>query len=249
MPGNQHTRTVTRFGPFEADLQTQELRKQGRRLRLPGQSFQILKMLLERPGELVTREELRTALWPSDTFVDFEHGLHAGVNRLREALGDSAGSPRLVETLPRRGYRFIGSVEWNSVDSEQATPVSSAAAASCSDADTALSGLETGRRLPGPLARKWLRYVLGVVSLILLGFALTARYLYKERSHALDETDTVVLTDFSNKTGDPAFDDTLQQALSIALAQSPFLNVLSDHKGRETLKLMGRPPNEILSGE
>ena len=249
MPGNPHTRTVTRFGPFEADLQTQELRKQGRRLRLPGQSFQILKMLLDRPGELVTREELRTALWPSDTFVDFEHGLHAGVNRLREALGDSAGSPRLVETLPRRGYRFIGSVEWNSVDSEQATPVSSAAAASCSDVDTALSGLETGRRLPGPLARKWLRYVLGVVSLILLGFALTARYLYKERSHALGETDTVVLTDFSNKTGDPAFDDTLQQALSIALAQSPFLNVLSDHKGRETLKLMGRPPNEILSGE
>jgi len=110
MPGNQHTRTVTRFGPFEADLQTQELRKQGRRLRLPGQSFQILKMLLERPGELVTREELRTALWPSDTFVDFEHGLHAGVNRLREALGDSADSPRLVETLPRRGYRFIGAI-------------------------------------------------------------------------------------------------------------------------------------------
>jgi len=110
MPGNQHTRTVTRFGPFEADLQTQELRKQGRRLRLPGQSFQILRMLLERPGELVTREELRTALWPSDTFVDFEHGLHAGVNRLREALGDSADSPRLVETLPRRGYRFIGAI-------------------------------------------------------------------------------------------------------------------------------------------
>src|SRR3984957_7850779 len=67
-------------------------------------------MLLERPGELVTREELRTALWPSDTFVDFEHGLHAGVNRLREALGDSADSPRLVETLPRRGYRFIGAI-------------------------------------------------------------------------------------------------------------------------------------------
>ena len=110
MPGNPHTRTVTRFGPFEADLQTQELRKQGRRLRLPGQSFQILEMLLERPGELVTREELRTALWPSDTFVDFEHGLNAGVNRLREALGDSADNPRLVETLPRRGYRFIGAI-------------------------------------------------------------------------------------------------------------------------------------------
>jgi Tol biopolymer transport system component/DNA-binding winged helix-turn-helix (wHTH) protein len=110
MPGDQNTQTVIRFGSFEADLQTQELRKRGKRLRLPGQSFRILKMLLERPGELVTREELRAALWPSDTFVDFEHGLHAGVNRLREALGDSADSPRLVETLPRRGYRFIGAV-------------------------------------------------------------------------------------------------------------------------------------------
>src|SRR5246500_908100 len=110
MSVNQAKHAVTSFGPFEADLQTQELRKQGARLRLPGQSFQILRMLLDRPGELVTREELRTALWPSDTFVDFEHGLHAGVNRLREALGDSADSQRIVESLPRRGYRFIGAI-------------------------------------------------------------------------------------------------------------------------------------------
>jgi cholera toxin transcriptional activator len=98
------------FGPFEADLQTQELRKNRVRLRLPGQSFQILKMLLDRPGELVTREELHKALWPSDTFVDFEHGVNAAVNRLREALGDSADCPSIIETLPRRGYRFIGTI-------------------------------------------------------------------------------------------------------------------------------------------
>src|SRR5258708_4855122 len=108
MPGNQSTKAVISFGPFEADLQTQELRKQGMRLRLPGQSFQILKMLLERSGELVTREELQLALWPSDTHVDFERGVNAAVNRLREVLGDSADSPKLIETLPRRGYRFIG---------------------------------------------------------------------------------------------------------------------------------------------
>src|ERR1700692_4455291 len=96
------------FGPFEADSQTQELRKNRIRLRLPGQSFQILKMLLDRPGELVSREELHTALWPSETFVDFEHGVNAAVNRLREALGDNADNPRFIETLPRRGYRFIG---------------------------------------------------------------------------------------------------------------------------------------------
>src|ERR1700758_4896690 len=99
------------FGPFEADLQTQELRKNRVRLRLPGQSFQILKMLLDRPGELVSREDLHKALWPSDTFVDFEHGVNAAVNRLREVLGDSADSPKLIETLPRRGYRFIGDID------------------------------------------------------------------------------------------------------------------------------------------
>src|SRR4029077_4838360 len=108
MAGNQQLPTVISFGPFEADLQTQELRKQGVRLRLPGQSFQILKLLLERPGVLVSREELHTALWPSETFVDFEHGVNAAVNRPREALGDNADNPRFIETLPRRGYRFLG---------------------------------------------------------------------------------------------------------------------------------------------
>jgi len=111
MPGKQQAKAVISFGPFAADLQTQELRKRGVRLRLPGQSFQILKMLVERPGELVTREELHAALWPSDTFVDFEHGVNAAVNRLRDVLGDSAENPTFIETLPRRGYKFIAPVE------------------------------------------------------------------------------------------------------------------------------------------
>jgi Tol biopolymer transport system component/DNA-binding winged helix-turn-helix (wHTH) protein len=92
---------------FEADIQAEELRKKGVRIKLPGQSFQILRLLLERSGELVTREELRQALWPGNTYVDFDHGLNAAVTRLRDALGDSADSPRFIETLPRRGYRFI----------------------------------------------------------------------------------------------------------------------------------------------
>ena len=107
---NKEAPTFIPFGPFEADLRTQELRKRGICLHLPGQSFQILTMLLTRSGELVTREELRRELWPSDTFVDFEHGLNAAVNKLRQVLGDDADDPRYVETLPRRGYRFIGSV-------------------------------------------------------------------------------------------------------------------------------------------
>lgn len=101
-----------RFGPFEVDLHTHELWKFGTRLKLVGQPFEILAVLLSKPGELVTREELRTRLWPADTFVDFNHGLNAAVNKLREALSDSAEAPKYVETLPRRGYRFIASIEW-----------------------------------------------------------------------------------------------------------------------------------------
>jgi DNA-binding winged helix-turn-helix (wHTH) protein/TolB-like protein len=99
-----------RFGVFEANLATQELFKQGMRVRLRGRPFSILAMLLERAGDLVTREEFRDRLWPADTFVDFDHGLDAAVNRLREALGDAADNPRFVETVPRRGYRFIAPV-------------------------------------------------------------------------------------------------------------------------------------------
>lgn len=100
-----------RFGPFTVDLHTHEVRKNGARIRLVGQPFDILAVLLSRPGELVTREELRSRLWSGDTFVDFDHGLNAAVNKLREALCDSADAPRFVETLPRRGYRFIAPVE------------------------------------------------------------------------------------------------------------------------------------------
>jgi Tol biopolymer transport system component/DNA-binding winged helix-turn-helix (wHTH) protein len=101
-----------RFGPYEVDLHTHELWKFGTRLKLVGQPFEILTMLLSQPGELVTRDEMRSRLWPSDTFVDFNHGLNAAVNKLREALSDSADAPRYIETLPRRGYRFIAQVEW-----------------------------------------------------------------------------------------------------------------------------------------
>ncbi|MGH9788794.1 MAG: tetratricopeptide repeat protein [Candidatus Acidiferrales bacterium] len=106
------TREVMRFGPFEANLHSGQLRRNRLKLKLPVQSFQVLAMLLEHPGELVSREELRKKLWPDGTFVDFEHGLNAAVNRLREALGDSAEQPTYIETLPRRGYQFIGRVEY-----------------------------------------------------------------------------------------------------------------------------------------
>src|SRR5207244_5931501 len=96
---------------FEVDFRSGELRKHGSRLRLQDQPFQLLRLLLERPGELVTREELKQKLWPADTFVDFDDGLNTAVKKLRDTLGDSAERPKYIETLPRRGYRFIGSMQ------------------------------------------------------------------------------------------------------------------------------------------
>ena len=100
-----------RFGAFEADASTGELRRQGIRLRLNAQPFQVLCLLLDRPGELLTREAIASELWPDGVFVDAEHGVNSAVNRIREALGDSAASPRFIETLARRGYRFVAPVQ------------------------------------------------------------------------------------------------------------------------------------------
>src|SRR6266850_4216932 len=102
---------VLQFDAFELDLRTGELRKRGVKLRLQGQPLELLGILLQSAGNLVTREELRSQLWPADTFVDFDHSLHNAIARLREVLGDSAETPRYIETLPRRGYRFIAPVE------------------------------------------------------------------------------------------------------------------------------------------
>ena len=102
---------VVRFGVFEADLVNRELRKAGVRLKVQEQPFQILMMLLERPGEIVSREDLRKRLWPENTFVSFDVGLNSAMKKLRQARGDPPGSPRFVETLYRRGYRFLAPVE------------------------------------------------------------------------------------------------------------------------------------------
>jgi len=129
---------ILRFGNFEVNLSAGELRKNGTKLKLTGQPFQVLSILLERPGGVVTREELQKRLWP-DSFVDFDHNLNASVNKIREALGDSAESPRFVETLPRRGYRFIAPVDGSS----NPTPGNPAAA------ETTVVSLSAGSRKPG----------------------------------------------------------------------------------------------------
>lgn len=118
-----------RFGVFEADWATGELRRKGVRVKLHAQPFQVLFMLLERQGEMLTREEICSALWPDETFVDYEHGVNSAINRLREALGDKASQPRFVETLARRGYRFLVPVERIGADVEASAALVESAAA------------------------------------------------------------------------------------------------------------------------
>src|SRR5579862_2435856 len=122
------------FGPYSLDVRSGELKKFGTRVKIGEQAFQILCSLLDAPGEMVSREELRARLWPGDTFVDFDHGLNSAVQRLRDCLADTAENPQWVETVPRRGYRFLGKVEWgNGLRAESdvvSVPVQPAATAS-----------------------------------------------------------------------------------------------------------------------
>lgn len=137
MAVSQNNNRIARFGVFELDLSVGELRKSGVKLRLQGQPFQVLALLLERAGQVVTREELQQTLWSSDTFVDFDHSLNTAINKVREALGDSASNPRYVETLARRGYRFIAPVQ-SDPPAQLAPPVPPPAPASLEPASPAL---------------------------------------------------------------------------------------------------------------
>src|SRR5436309_10917407 len=110
---------IRRFGVFELDLKAGELRRHGHKIKLQEQPFQVLSLLLEKPGEVITREELRNRLWPADTFVDFDHSLNAAIRRLRDALGDSADNPTFVETVARRGCRFLASVSLGAMNSDR----------------------------------------------------------------------------------------------------------------------------------
>jgi DNA-binding winged helix-turn-helix (wHTH) protein len=219
MPVSGDLGSPVRFGPFEADLRAGLLRKHGVRIKLQEQPFQILALLLEHSGEVVTREEIQKKLWGDGTFVDFERGLNKAVNRLREALADSAETPKYIETLPKRGYRFLAPIE------KVAMAVSVSALA--------------------PKARRPFLWYL-VAGLAAIGAALLV---YGSRRLPLTEHDTIVLADFDNRTGDSAFDHTLKQALAIDLAESSAIRALPDQRVSDTLRLMRRKPDDPVSAD
>ena len=169
MPQNQSR--VARFGVFEIDLSAGELRKNGVKQRLQGQPFQVLTVLLERAGEVVTREELQQKLWPSDTFVDFDHSLNTAINKVREALGDSASSPRFVETLARRGYRFIAPVQTDAPAPKPEIPATTAPPAPVRPVEPLHPELEV------PIPRRSLtRGLFALVQIMYLCFYLSALF-------------------------------------------------------------------------
>ena len=214
------------------DVTAHELRKSGMKVHLQDQPFQVLALLLENSGQVVTREEIRQRLWTSDTFVDFDNGLNTAINKIREALGDSAETPRFIETLPRRGYRFIAPVA--SVDYLPPT------------AGPVPEGEPTTKRRAA--LRHGVISVLVAMVLVVAAIAWTSLSRFR-RPRLLKETGTIVIADFENRTGDPVFDGTLRQALSAQLEQSPYFTVLSNDRIRETLQLMGRPSSEGVKEE
>jgi len=169
----QNQKSVAKFGVFELDLSAGELRKGGVKLRLQGQPFQVLALLLERAGEVVTREELQRKLWPSDTFVDFDHSLNTAINKVREALGDSASGPRYVETLARRGYRFIAPVE----NQRGAESTANSYGTGSAVANTSMHPTTLHPELEIPIPRRTItRGLFALIQLMYLIFYLTALF-------------------------------------------------------------------------
>jgi eukaryotic-like serine/threonine-protein kinase len=230
---------------FELDAHSGELRKQGVKIKLQDQPFQVLLILLEQAPGLVTREELQKRVWPADTFVDFDKGLYNAIKKLREALGDEAGTPRYVETVPKRGYRFIAA--FNGSAEVNATPEN--ADGTAQPDPIILKPAATGPTIGyGPSLRlRWM--LLGVAVFIVVLVAAGVWYWKIRLAGRLTEKDTLVLADFTNTTGDAIFDDTLKTALSISLRQSPFLSVLSDGQVTKTLQLMTYPASTKLTPE
>src|SRR5882672_11122483 len=220
------SRSILRFGVFEVDVRAGELRKQGVRIKMQEQPFHVLTVLLQRPDEVVTREELRSQNWPADTFVDFDNSLNTAINKLREALGDSADNPRFIETLPRRGYRFIAQV---------------------TGVDGTTKGTATG---VSAAARPRSRKIVVTAAIAVLAAGITGGLVWRARqARKLTEKDTIVLGDFANSTGDAVFDGTLREGLSVELGQSPFLSLVPEEGIRQTLRMMERPANTRLTPE
>jgi len=303
--------TVFEFGDFKLDCGRFELYRAGRSLKLERKPMELLILLAERNGDLVTRSEIAERLWEREVFVDTEHGINTAIRKIRQVLRDDPEQPRFLVTVTGKGYRFIGTMaqvrpsspeqddqrapaESNSAEfDERASPSGTASiqdrfasysempdernlqhtrssrSQSVAEIRTDLQLLPRDLGVPiavagrdsnsGRLAvvstaarsairlPKWA--MMAGAALVVIGLGIGGWLYFGRRPHSLSETDTVIIADFSNSTGDAVFDDTLKQALGISLRQSPFFNILSDDTIGETLQQMTRPANTSLTPE
>jgi eukaryotic-like serine/threonine-protein kinase len=226
MPGE-----LLRFREFELDQGAFELRRAGQGVHLERIPFELLCLLVERAGQLVTREEIIEKVWGKDVYLDTEHAINTAIRKIRQALRDNPDAPRCVLTIPGKGYRFVAFVE-------KPEPVIAAVQPRAVEPEKGAAGE----------ARRGKRYWrILIPALAFLTVLATMAFFHFHRAHALTEKDTIVVPDFANSTGETVFDDTLRQALSVQLSQSPFLNILSDKRMTETLQMMGRPADEHVN--
>jgi eukaryotic-like serine/threonine-protein kinase len=244
------TPPLLKFGPYLVDLAAGEVRKNGSRIRLQEKPLRVLALLAERQGQLVTRDDLKKHLWPEDTFVDFETGLNTAVSKLRDSLTDSAENPRYIETIPRRGYRFISPVEL--VNANYPTVGNSESAQKLEPATTLtatageISGSPVRKALgqkPPKGARRWIALAAAVLLVAGGAYWLT----HGRPALSFHSSDTVLISDFENQTGDPRFDNALGTAFAVSVAQSRYANIYPRMQIDAVLKRMGRPPGERIT--
>lgn len=235
---NENLASRVRLGSFEVDLSAGELRDGNAAvLLLPDQPLQVLRMLIEADGAIVSREQIEKKLWPHDTVVEFDSGINSAVKKLRRALGDSGDEPRYIETISKRGYRLLVPVARVAIittappEDEQKLVVE----------ESVQSGKDSSR--PGFRRKSPIAAVAVCIIIIVAGGV----YLHSYSRPKLTERDSVVLGDFDNKTGNALFDDTLKQGLSVQLGQSPFLDLVSELKVNQILREMGDAPGERLT--
>ena len=245
--------SMLRFGPYIVDLRAGELRKNGSRIRLQEKPLRLLAALAEQQGQMVTREELKRKLWPDDTFVDFETGLNTAVSKLREALSDHSEKPRYVETIPRRGYRFLVSVEFvdghrpgtENLEPSAPPPPAPLPGVTALAGSLAVEPREAPRAKSGSRAGLWISLVIAVA--IVTGGA----YWLMSGHPALSfrSRDSVLIADFENQTGDPRFDNALGTAFAVSIEQSRYANVFPRTRVDSVLALMEKPPDERITPE
>jgi DNA-binding winged helix-turn-helix (wHTH) protein/tetratricopeptide (TPR) repeat protein len=238
---------LVRFEDFELDLRSYQVRRSGLALKLERIPMEVLFLLVERPGQLVTREEIIEKLWGKNAFLDTDNAINTAIRKIRQVLKDDPEQPRLIQTVTGRGYRFIGQSQVVAPPANapiQDKPASSSSPKAATFAAPITAGAATGA--PTGIRGRWKLIVPAIVAVLASS---VGGYFYIRRTPKLTDKDTIVLADFINTTGDSVFDGTLRQGLAVQLEQSPFLSLISEERIQQVLRLMGKPADARLTPE